>query len=67
MLGVIWSVFTFPFRMIGLAVELAGRAVGIVLGFVFMVVGVALCAAQWLPLGLPLFVVGLIVVLKCLG
>jgi hypothetical protein len=67
MLGVLWSVLTFPFRLIGLVVELAGRAVGVSIGFVLMVVGVALCAAQWLPLGLPLFVVGLLVALKCLG
>jgi hypothetical protein len=67
MLGALWSVLTLPFRLIGLLVELAGRAVGVGIGFVLMVVGVALCAAQWLPLGLPLFVVGLLVALKCLG
>jgi hypothetical protein len=67
MLGVLWSLVTLPFRLIGWAVELVGRAVGVGLGFVLMVLGVALCAAQWLPLGLPLFVVGLIVALKCLG
>jgi hypothetical protein len=67
MLGALWWVVTLPFRLIGLALDLVGRAVGVGIGFVLMVVGVALCAAQWLPLGLPLFVVGLIVALKCLG
>lgn len=67
MLGTLWWVVTLPFRLIGLAVEFVGRAVGVVLGFALMVVGMALCAAAWLPLGVPVFVVGLLVTLKCLG
>src|SRR5262249_16234901 len=67
MLSTIWSVVTLPFRLVGLAVEMVGRAMGVLIGFVLMVLGVALCAAQWLPLGLPLFIVGLLVALKCLG
>jgi hypothetical protein len=67
MLGALWSVFTLPFRLVGWVVEMLGRLVGVTIGFALMVCGVALCAAQLLILGLPLFVIGLLIALKCLG
>lgn len=67
MLSALWSILTFPFRLIGWVVGLFGRLVGVAIGFALMVVGVALCAASWLVFGLPLFVVGLIMTLRSLG
>ncbi len=65
-MGALWTVVTFPFRLIGWVVEMFGRAVGVVLGFLLMVAGFALCAAALFVVGVPLFVVGLILALKSL-
>ena len=67
MLGVIWSVLTLPFRLIAALVAFCGRALGVVIGFALMVVGVAFCWGAIYFLGVPLFIVGLLVMLKCLG
>lgn len=62
-----WSVLTLPFRLIGWTVELIGRLAGLILGFVLMVVGVALAAGPFFPIGIPVFLIGLLLTLKCLG
>jgi hypothetical protein len=67
MLGAFWSVLTLPFRLIALVVAALGRFLGVVMGFALMVAGVALCSGMLYILGLPLFVVGLILTLKSLG
>ena len=67
MFRVAWSVLTFPFRLIAWVVELIGRSMGVALGFVLMVVGVAICSGSLLILGIPVFVIGLLVTLRCLG
>lgn len=67
MLGAIWSFLTFPFRVIAMFVALCGRMIGVISGFALMVVGVALCSGALYPLGLPMFVIGLVVTLRCLG
>ena len=67
MMGALWSIVTLPFRLIGWVVEIFGRLTGVLLGFALMVVGVALCSGAFLPIGLPLFIVGLLVTLRCLG
>ncbi len=64
--GTIWWVVTLPFRLIIGTVALLGRATAFVLGFVMMVVGVALCAGPLLLVGLPMFVVGLFITLRAL-
>lgn len=66
MMGALWTVVTLPFRLVGWLVELLGRLVGVVLGFGLMVVGAALCAASLFVLGVPVFVIGLILALKSL-
>jgi hypothetical protein len=66
MLGVLWSILTLPFRALGWAIDLVGRLVAVVIGFCLMVLGVALCASSLLPLGIPLFVIGLILALRSL-
>jgi hypothetical protein len=67
MLEALWAIVTFPFRLVGWAVALVGRGVGLALGFALMAVGVAFWAATWLPLGIPLFIVGLLITVKAIG
>lgn len=65
--GTIWAVVTLPFRVVVWVVETLGRLTGLVFGFVLMVVGVALWAGPLYLIGIPLFIVGLILTLRCLG
>ena len=67
MLGVFWSILTWPFRLIADIVALCGRALGVVFGFVLMVTGVALCSGAIYLLGVPIFLVGLLITMKSLG
>ena len=67
MLGVIWSVLTLPFRLIAGWSPSAAALLGVVIGFVLMVVGVAFCSGAIYLLGIPLFIVGLLITLRCLG
>ena len=67
MLGTIWMVVTFPFRLILWAVGMLGRLSGLILGFALMVLGVALWAGPLFLIGIPLFVVGLLLTLRSLG
>lgn len=66
-LGAIWAIVTLPFRLVVWVVESLGRLTGLAFGFVLMVVGVALWAGPLNLLGIPLFIVGLILTLRCLG
>jgi hypothetical protein len=66
-LGTLWAVFTFPFRLVAWVIDLLGRLTGLLLGFALMVLGVALGASSLFMIGIPLFVVGLILTLRCLG
>ena len=67
MIGSLWSLVTFPFRLIGTAVEWGGRLLGAAAGFALMVGGVALCTGTLAILGIPVFVVGLVLTLRSLG
>ncbi|HEU5115622.1 MAG TPA: hypothetical protein VFT74_02995 [Isosphaeraceae bacterium] len=67
MFAAIWSILTFPFRVIGWLVSALGRVAGFVIGFAFMVVGIALSAGALFPFGIPLFIVGLMLTLRSLG
>jgi len=66
-LSMLWAVVSLPFRLIIGIIEVAGRLVGISLGFVLMVVGVALWAGPLFILGIPLFLIGLLLTLRCLS
>jgi hypothetical protein len=66
MLGVLWTVVTFPFRLVFWVVELLGRIMGLVVGFALMVLGVALWAGPLFLIGIPLFIVGLLLTLRSL-
>ena len=67
MIGSLWSLVTLPFRLIGMAVEWGGRLVGASAGFALMVAGMALCAGSLVILGVPVFVIGLVLTLRSLG
>jgi hypothetical protein len=65
--GTIWMVVTLPFRLVFWVVEMLGRLTGLVFGFVLMVVGVALCLGPLILIGIPVFIVGLLLTLRSLG
>jgi hypothetical protein len=65
--GTLWAILSFPFRLIGWTVDLAGRLTGLLVGFALMVLGVALGAGPLFMIGIPLFVLGLILMLRSLG
>ena len=65
-LGALWWVVTLPFRLLAWLVEWLGRLTALILGFVLMVVGVASCVGAFWIVGIPVFVVGLLVTLRSL-
>lgn len=65
-LGAIWWVVALPFRLVFRAVELLGRLTALILGFLLMVLGVALGAAAIPVLGVPIFVIGLVITIRSL-
>ena len=66
MFGVLWSILTLPFRLIAGVVAFCGRALGVVFGFGLIVVGVAFCSGAIYLLGVPIFILGLLLMLKSL-
>jgi hypothetical protein len=62
-----WFLVTLPFRILFWTVALLGRVAGILLGFTLMVVGIALWAGPFFLIGIPLFLIGLVLTLRCLG
>jgi hypothetical protein len=67
MLDAIWWIITLPFRLLAGAVELLGRLAALLVGFGLMVVGVAFWAGTLYVLGIPMFVIGLLLTLRALG
>jgi hypothetical protein len=67
MLGVIWTILTLPIRIVIWVLDFLSRAAGLAIGFALMVLGVALGAGPSLILGVPVFVVGLLLTLRSLG
>ena len=66
MLGALWSVVLLPFRLLFGVVEWLGRLTALALGFILMVVGVALWAGPLFFIGIPVFLVGLLIMLRSL-
>jgi hypothetical protein len=66
-LGALWAVVTLPFRLLIWVVEMLGRLTALAVGFTLMVVGVAFWAGPLPLLGIPVFVVGLLLTLRSLG
>ncbi len=67
MFGVIWSILTLPLRILGWTADLLSRLTGLGIGFALMVLGVAVGAGPSLALGVPIFVLGLLLTLRSLG
>ena len=67
MLGMIWTIVTLPIRLVVGILDFLSRATGLVLGFALMVLGVAVGAGPSLALGVPIFVIGLLLTLRSLG
>jgi hypothetical protein len=66
LLSAIWFTISLPFRLVFWLIALLGRLTGVILGFLLMVVGMALWASPLFIVGIPLFVVGLVLTLRCL-
>lgn len=66
LLGTLWHVVTLPFRLVFWTIAWVGRLTAVLLGFSLMVVGMALWAGPLFFLGIPLFLVGLVLTLRCL-
>lgn len=64
--SVIWFTISLPFRLTFRIIAWLGRLTAVLLGFVLMVVGIALWAGPLFFIGIPLFVVGLVLTLRCL-
>lgn len=62
-----WWILTLPFRLVFGVLSLAGRMAGVAAGFSLMVVGMALGAGPFYLIGVPLFLIGLLLTLRCLG
>lgn len=65
------SCLAWPFvaiwRFLTFILGLTGRLIGVILGFVFLIVGAILCATVvFLPLGIPFVVFGLLLIIRCL-
>ena len=67
MFGMIWSIVTLPIRILGWTADFASRLAGLVLGFALMVLGVAIGAGPSPALGVPIFIIGLLLTLRSLG
>ncbi len=65
--GTIWAILTLPFRLVFGIFGLLGRITGLVVGFSMMVAGAALSAGPLAMLGVPLFLVGLLVAMRSIG
>ena len=59
--------FTLPFHLVFWTIAWAGRLTAILFGFCLMVVGMAFWAGPLFFVGIPLFLVGLLLTLKSLG
>ncbi len=62
----VWFIVTLPFRFIFWMIAWLGRITALVLGFMLMVLGMALWAGPFFFLGIPLFLIGLVITLRCL-
>jgi len=65
-LAALWFTVTLPLRLAFWIVAWLGRLSAVLLGFLLMVLGVALWAGPLFFIGIPLFVVGLLLTLRCL-
>lgn len=64
---VLWNILTFPFRVVSKLLDIVGRAIVLVFGFGFMVLGIGAMVPLGKPIGFSLFFVGLLLVLRALA
>jgi hypothetical protein len=62
----IWLMIVFPFRLVFHLIAWLGRLTALGVGFSLMVVGMALLAGPLFWVGIPLFIIGLLLTLRCL-
>jgi hypothetical protein len=62
----LWSGLTMPFRLVFKLIAWLGRLAVLLLGLSLLALGVALWAGHFFWIGIPLFVIGLILTLRCL-
>jgi hypothetical protein len=67
LLGAAWFAIALPFRLVFGAIAWLGRLAGVAVGFVLMVAGMFLLAGPLVIVGIPLFLIGLVLTLRCLG
>lgn len=65
--GTAWGLATLPFRLTFGLFGLVGRLLALVVGFSLMVFGAALLAGPLVPVGIPLFAIGLLLSMRSLG
>jgi hypothetical protein len=65
-LTMLWYAFTWPFRLLFWTVAWIGRLSASGLGYCLMVIGIAVWTGPFVCLGALMFLVGLIMMLKCL-
>ncbi|MDE2508226.1 MAG: hypothetical protein KGM43_13510 [Planctomycetota bacterium] len=63
----LWWLVLLPFRLVAWLIGLLGRMGGVFVGFVLMMLGVALSAGSLIILGVPLFILGLLLTIRCLS
>lgn len=66
-LETLWAAITLPFRLVFWVATLLGRAAGLALGFALMVIGFALTAGPYVIVGVPVFLLGLLLTLRSVG
>lgn len=66
LLGAAWFLVALPFRLVFWTIAWLGRLTGLAIGFTMMVAGMFFLAGPFLLIGIPLFVIGLILTLRCL-
>lgn len=65
--GTAWGLATLPFRLVFGLFGLIGRILALAVGFSLMVFGAALLAGPLVPVGIPLFAIGLLLSMRSLG
>ena len=65
-LSIAWFVVALPFRLVFWTIALLGRLTGLAIGFALMVAGAFFLAGPFFLLGIPLFLFGLVLTLRCL-
>jgi len=62
----LWFVVSLPFRLVFWTIAWLGRLTAVILGFILMVVGMALWVGPLFFVGIPIFLVGLLLTRRCL-